>query len=349
MTTPVRIGFIPLMDAALLLAAERQGFAEQEGLALTLVRDVSWANLRDKLNLGYLDAAHMLAPAAIASSLGLGHVRVDTIAPLALSLNGNAITLSLALYNALAEEADGHLASPKVSAQALRRVIDQRAAAGQGRLTFGHVFPFSSHHYQLRAWMNLGSVDPDEDLNLVVIPPPYMARSLATGQLDGFCVGAPWNSLAVLEGHGRILHAGSEIVARCPEKVLALRREWDEAHADTTDRLIRAIQAAAEWAAREANRDSLASLLSDPAAIDVPPAVARSILDGRLTVAPGVERESPDYLCIGPADTRPQPAHAAWVFDQMVASGQASDVPVLRERALAVYRPDRYAQSLGHD
>ena len=96
MTTPVRIGFIPLMDAALLLAAERQGFAEQEGLALTLVRDVSWANLRDKLNLGYLDAAHMLAPAAIASSLGLGHVRVDTIAPMALNLNGNAITLSLA-------------------------------------------------------------------------------------------------------------------------------------------------------------------------------------------------------------------------------------------------------------
>ena len=97
--------------------------------------------------------------------------------------------------------------------------------------------------------------------------------------------------------------------------MLALRREWDEANADTTDRLIRAIQAAAEWAAREENRDSLAALLADPAAIDVPPAVARSILDGRLTVAPGVVRERPDYLCIGPADTRPQPAHAAWVFE----------------------------------
>jgi NitT/TauT family transport system ATP-binding protein len=347
MTTPVRVGFIPLMDAALLLAAERQGFAEQEGLALTLVRDVSWANLRDKLNLGYLDAAHMLAPAAIASSLGLGHVRVDTIAPMALNLNGNAITLSLALYEALAAEADGDLARPEVSARALRLVIEKRAAAGEGRLTFGHVFPFSAHHYQLRAWMALGGIDPAEDLNLVVIPPPYMARSLATGQLDGFCVGAPWNTLAVIEGHGRILHACSQIVPRCPEKVLALRREWDEANADTTNRLIRAVHSAAVWASREDNRDSFAALLAEPAALDVPQPVARSILEGRLMVAPGVVREDQAYLCIGPNDTSPRPAHAGWVFDRMVEAGQAADEPSLRERAVTVYRPDRFAQALG--
>ena len=201
------------------MAAARQGFAEEEGLALELVRDVSWANLRDKLNLGYLDAAHMLAPAAIASSLGLGHVRVDTIAPMALNLNGNAITVSLPLWEALAG-ARATSPTPEASARALRRVIDRRTAAGEGPPTFGHVFPFSAHHYQLRAWLALGGVDPDRDLNLVVIPPPYMARSLASGQLDGFCVGAPWNSLAVLEGHGRILHFGSR------SRRAARRRCW---------------------------------------------------------------------------------------------------------------------------
>src|SRR4029453_9853687 len=104
-------------------------------------------------------------------------------------------------------------------------------------LTFGMTFPFSTHNYHLRFWMAAGGVDPDEDVRLVVLPPPYMVESLASGHVDGFCVGAPWNSVAVDLGIGFILHFVSEILLRAAEKVLAVRERWAQEHLDTLLRL----------------------------------------------------------------------------------------------------------------
>src|SRR5579863_4573383 len=228
MTGQLHIGFIPLIDAAALIVAVDKGFAAAEGLDVTLVREVSWSNVRDKLNIGLFDAAHLLAPVAIASSLGLGHIKVPIAAPFNLSLNGNAITVSSALHTAIMAELDGDRFDPMASALALSRVVATRRKRGAEPLTFGMTFPFSTHNYQLRFWMAAGGIDPDEDVRLVVLPPPYMVDSIASGQVDGFCVGAPWNSLAVELGVGRIVHFGSDIIARAPEKVLAVRASWAE-------------------------------------------------------------------------------------------------------------------------
>src|SRR6476620_1326948 len=123
MTEALRIGFIPLADATALLIAVDKGFCAAEGLDIDLVREVSWANVRDKLNIGVFDAAHLIAPVAIASSLGLGHVKVPIVAPFALGVNGNAITVSPALYASIAAAADGNIADPLVSARALAEVV----------------------------------------------------------------------------------------------------------------------------------------------------------------------------------------------------------------------------------
>jgi hypothetical protein len=224
MTGPLHIGFIPLVDAAALIVAVDKGFAAAEGLDVTLVREVSWSNVRDKLNIGLFDAAHLLAPVAIASSLGLGHVKVPIVAPFNLGLNGNAITVSPALHAAIMSEIDGDPLDPMATALALSRVVAARRKNGAEPLIFGMTFPFSTHNYQLRFWMAAGGVDPDEDVRLVVLPPPYMVDSLANGQVDAFCVGAPWNSIAVDRGVGFILHFVSDILVRAAEKVLAVRR-----------------------------------------------------------------------------------------------------------------------------
>ena len=156
----LRIGFIPLADAAALIVAVDKGFAAAEGLAIELVREVSWSNVRDKLNIGLFDAAHLLAPVAIASSLGIGHVKVPIVAPFGLGMNGNAITVSPALYAAIAAAADGSIVDPMVSARALARVVAKRRARGEEPLTFGMTFPFSTHNYHLRFWMAAGGVIP---------------------------------------------------------------------------------------------------------------------------------------------------------------------------------------------
>src|SRR4029077_3245689 len=234
--TRLRIGFIPLADAAALIVAVDKGFAAAEGLDVELVREVSWSNVRDKLNIGFFDAAPPLAPVAIASSLGLGHVKVPILAPFGLGVNGNAITVSPALYAAIAAAADGSIVDPMVSARALARVVTSRKAKGEEPLTFGMTFPFSTHNYHLRFWMAAGGVDPDEDVRLVVLPPPYMVESLANRHVDGFCVGAPWNSVAVDLGIGFILHFVSEILARAAEKVLGVRSAWAEENPDVLKR-----------------------------------------------------------------------------------------------------------------
>ena len=242
-----------------MIVAVDKGFTAEEGVDVELVREVSWSNVRDKLNIGLFDAAHLLAPVAIASSLGLGHVKVPIITAFGLGLNGNAITVSPALYAALKNAADGDIADPMVSARALARVVMERKARGEEQLTFGMTFPYSTHNYQLRFWMAAGGVDPDQDVRLIVLPPPYMVESLASRHVDGFCVGAPWNSVAVDLGIGHILHFVSEILQRAAEKVLAVRARWAEDNPDVFRSLVRAHGRAAAFVEDVNNRDEVAA------------------------------------------------------------------------------------------
>src|SRR5689334_8744523 len=144
MNERLRIGFIPLVDATALLVAVDVGFAAAEGLDVELIREVSWANVRDKLNVGLFDAAHLIAPVAIASSLGLGHIKVPIVAPFVMGTNGNGITVSPALHVAMAATADGDIVDPGVSARALARVVAARKRKAEEPLTFGMTFPFST-------------------------------------------------------------------------------------------------------------------------------------------------------------------------------------------------------------
>ncbi len=351
MTTPLRIGFIPLVDAAALIVAVDKGFAAAEGLDVTLVREVSWSNVRDKLNIGLFDAAHLLAPVAIASSLGVGHVKVPIVAPFNLSLNGNAITVSPALHAAIMGEISGDPFDPTATALALSRVIAARREAGAEPLTFGMTFPFSTHNYLLRFWMAAGGVDPDEDVRLVVMPPPYMVDSLASGHVDAFCVGAPWNSVAVDLGVGHILHFATDILVRAVEKVLAIRQDWSEKRADVVAALVRAHVRAADFIEEPQNRAEVVRILAQPVRIGVDAEVIRRTLDGRLKISPdGTMRESDRYLLVGrEAAARPDPLQAAWVYAQMVRWGQAPMSLDALKIAKAVFRPDLYDAALGRE
>jgi two-component system, oxyanion-binding sensor len=351
MTILLRIGFIPLVDAAAMIVAVDKGFAAAEGLDVTLVREVSWSNVRDKLNIGLLDAAHLLAPVAIASSLGLGHVKVPIVASFNLGLNGNAITVSPALHAAIMAEIDGDRFDPMATATALARVVAKRRKSGAEPLTFGMTFPFSTHNYQLRFWMAAGGVDPDEDIRLVVLPPPYMVDSLANGHVDAFCVGAPWNSVAVDLGVGHILHFVSDILVRAAEKVLATRQQWSESNPDTLAALIRAHQRAAEFIEHPQNRAEAAAIMAQPERIGVDADVIQRTLDGRLKISPdGTMRESSRYLLVGrEGAARPDPLQAAWLYAQMVRWGQTSFSPEALTVAKGVFRPDLYDTALGRD
>jgi NitT/TauT family transport system ATP-binding protein len=152
------IGFLPLVDAALPILAHEHGFAAQEGLALRLVRDVSWATVLDRLLYGHTHAAHLVAPLAIATTLGRGRPAQPLAVPFVLGLNGNAVTLRADLAARIAP--DGALADPMAAGAALKAVVAQELGTGR-RLRFAVVHRHSSHNYMLRYWLAACGIAPD--------------------------------------------------------------------------------------------------------------------------------------------------------------------------------------------
>ncbi|AXS42795.1 nitrate transporter [Breoghania sp. L-A4] len=344
--TVVCAGFIPLTDCAPLVVAAHKGFAADEGLTLELHRETSWATIRDRVVFGHFDVAQMLAPMPLARSLGIGHIKVPMIAPCALSQGGNAITVSADLWQRM-EGAGARLgAAPGTNGAALAAVIKARDRSEP--LVFAMVYPFSGHNYELRYWLAAAGIHPDRDVRLIVVPPPMMGAALAAGQIDGFCVGEPWSSLAVDEGSGRIAATKADIWRQSPEKVLGCRRDWADANADTLAALIRALHAAARWADDPGNRDALCALLAHPDHLNVPAGVIGRALTGRLIAAPGTEPlEIPDFLAFHRhAASFPWRSHALWIYSQMVRWGQVPFSAEGMRAAADTYRPDLYRAAL---
>jgi ABC-type nitrate/sulfonate/bicarbonate transport system substrate-binding protein len=340
MTERVVAAFVPLVDCAVLVAAREQGFAAEQGLELVLVREPSWASLRDHLSLGHVDCAHALAPLPVALTLGVGHVQVDCIAPFVLSRGGNAVTVS----NRLFDEMQGAAAftNPLETARALAAVARRRVPP----LTLGMVFPFSNHNFDLRYWLAAAGLHPDRDVRLVAIPPPLMVDSLRAGLVDGFCVGEPWNSLAVAQGLGSIVATQSQLFPRAVEKVLALRRAFAE-RAQITARLLRALDAAAAWVDAPANHAALASLLARPTYLGLPEEIIAAALDGRVRFAPGVDVHDRSFLYFHRhAANAPREADGLWVYAQMVRWGQLAPSERAERAAARVFAPDLYGESV---
>ena len=344
MTTPIAIAFLPLTDCAVLVAAKTQGFAEAEGLDLTLVRDVSWATIRDRLVYGQVQAAHLLAPLAVAVTLGLSQHPAALVAPFKLGLNGNALTLSPGLARAVHADPVLRVADPGAAARGF-------AAAIAGRATppvLGTVHRFSSHALMLRYWLAYGGLDPDRDVTLRVLPPPLMSGALASGEIDGFIVGEPWSSVAVERGIGEIAATGAHIWQRGVEKVLGLRQDWAEAHPDVVDRLLRALDRAAAWCDQPGNRETLSRVLSLPDYLGMPAALIERALSGRMVLAQGMAPvESPDFLMFHrEAANFPWRSQGAWIYAQMVRWAYLEPSPAAEAQAAQVFRSDLYRRAL---
>lgn len=346
--TEIHAGFIPLIDCAPLVIAAEQEFDAEFGFQLRLYREVSWANIRDKIDVGAYDCAHMLAPMPIATALGLGRTTAPIIVPMALNLNGNAITVSTAIFEQmLAADPDATRAGGMSAVKALKQVVDAHAKAGLAPLTLGMVFPFSSHNYDMRYWLATGGIDPDSDVNLIVIPPPLTAESLRGGRIDGFCAGEPWNSVAVAEGAGCIIATKSELWSRSPEKVLGVRAAWAEQNPQLLDSLIKAVIKAGQWLEDRRNLDEAADILAKPQWVGTTRSIIRNVLSGTLERGGYLAANTDPELVLfhSHAANFPWRSHAMWILSQMIRWGQVREPFDLNDVVETVYRPDYYRKA----
>ena len=341
------LGFIPLTDCAPLAIAAEKEFFKRHGLDVTLAREASWANIRDKVALNALDGAQMLAPMPIAATLGSCVVKQPTITAFSLGLNGNAITVSNSLYQRLCEADPEAMAASPITARALKKVIAENKRNGQPLLTFAMVFPVSNHNYQLRYWMASAGIDPDRDVRLIVIPPPHMVANLGSGKIDGYCVGEPWNARAVSMGIGRILISGYEIWNNSPEKVLGVKLSWAEKHPKTHRALIMALLEACQWLDQTGNREEAIQILAGDRYINTSVEDITPSLSGALRYSQGdVPLQLDDFSVFHRyAANFPWCSHAEWIITQMYRWGQIDQLTDIQTLASRIYRPDIYREA----
>ncbi len=323
----LKLSYIRLCDAAPVIVARSLGLFSDEKLRVDLIALSSWAETRDRLITGDIHAAHCLAGIPLAAQAGLFGPNAALATAFTLNHFGNALTLAPALVEA---------------GDALREFARQRRAQGRP-LTLAAVFPVAKHQYELRHWLRQRGLDPETDVRLVVMPPPLVAAALRKGTLDGFCVGEPWNTRAVLDGSGVAVATSRSLALPGTEKVLAVRSDWleDAAHAA----LLRALHRATQWLAEPLNRVAASELLAPY--LGRPPEELLPALSGHFQFRRDAAAQSvPDFVRFHGINC-PEPAHARWYLEQMQAAGQLPHQSVLDDIVRRAFRPDIYQHVLG--
>jgi ABC-type nitrate/sulfonate/bicarbonate transport system substrate-binding protein len=339
--TKIRLLYLRLTDSAPFIVAQEMGFFRRFGLRVELQRETSWATLRDKLIGGAADAAAMLAPMPLTLKQTLPQCSEQMLSGLILSCNGNAITLAENLLQKLP------LTEKNCGAEAIGRALQQylRArTATEKPLTFATVYPFSSHTLQLRHWLGAAGIDADRDIQLRVLPPEQMVDHLQRGEIDGYCVGEPWNTLAVQRGIGVIAAACNQLLPAMPEKVLAVTGSWHAANPATHLALRASLLLACSWLADRAQRADTAALLACENYLQLPvELLSPSLADQLHFRSDCAVQNNPDWHLFahtGSEHGRPSEEKA-----QVLLNLCAEFSPV-SEAAARAFRSDLYQQTL---
>ena len=282
----LKIGFIPLTDCASVVMAYELGLYKKYGLEVTVSKEASWAGVRDKLSIGDIQASHILYGMPYASTLGITGAegqKKPMVIPMALNQNGQAITLSKDLSKRGVK-----------TAKDIKRVITEDR--GKKTYTFAMTFPPGTHAMWVRYWLAWGGVDPDNDVKLITIPPPQMVANMRIGNMDGFCVGEPWNARAIADGIGFTATTTQQIWKNHPEKVLGMTQEFAEKNPKTVKAMVMAIIEASQYIDKIENRPRVAEVIARKEYVNCPVEVILGRIQGKYDYGDGRTEQDPHYM-----------------------------------------------------
>ncbi len=296
------------MDCAPIAIAHEEGFFRKHGLKVDLMREPGWAAIRDKMAYGDLEAAHAPAGLAFALNWGLGVLKHACSTGFLLNSNGNAITISTALYE-----------SGFTKGQALSKEI--QLGRRNKPITFGIPHLFSTHHFLLLQWLRLSGVVVGREYSIVVLPPSLMASCLSAGDIDGYCVGEPFNTKAARDGSGVIVAESADLSPMHPEKALIVSDEFDDRCRETHLNLIRATSEAAQFCETHEGRERAVEILSQPYYLGIEPSLIRSSLFAGEPNETGEVSNDSFHIFSHPEVNRPTADKANWLVSQMRSAG----------------------------
>ena len=279
--TEVKIGFIPLTDCAPIVVAAEMGFDKKYGIKIIPSKEASWAGVRDKVVNGELHAAHVLYGLVYGVQMGIGGQQKDMAVLMALNNNGQGISLS----NQLKEKG-------VTSGPTLKRLLDNE----NRDYTFAQTFPTGTHAMWLYYWLATYGIHPFKDVKTIVVPPPQMVANMRIGNMDGFCVGEPWNARAIFDKVGFSVATSQDIWTDHPEKVLGTTADFVARHPNTALAMTKAILEACRYIDANTNRSKVAKLIAGKAYVNAPEEVIEGRFLGHYDNGIGKQWEDPNYM-----------------------------------------------------
>lgn len=338
----VNLGIIALTDCSSIVIGHEKGLFKKYGIKSTVTKGASWAAIRDSLSNGDIQATHMLIGMPIASTMGLGGApKKPMIIPWLINRNGQAITLKKELKGKVADD-------PK----ALKPFVDEAKAAGKP-MTFAMTFPPGTHAMWMRYYLAAGGIHPgdaggaDADVSLITIPPPQMVANMKVGQMDGFCVGEPWNARSIADDIGFTSITTQAMWKDHPEKVCAFTEEFAEKNPKTVKAVLKALHEASVWLDKMENREEQANIVSAATYINCPPQTILGRLQGKYDMGDGRRYRDPDYMIFSDRNCNyPQAKYAKWWLTQLRRWGFTEGAPDYEGVTKKVMRSDIYEEAM---
>ena len=364
----LKFGFIKLTDCAPIVIAKEKGFFEEEGLQVEVIAQPNWKTLLDNVINGELDGAHMLSGQPIAATIGFG-TKAHIITAFTMDLNGNGITVSNGIWEQMQENdpaLDTDSPQHPITADSLKPIVEEKLENGE-KLQMGMVFPVSTHNYEIRYWLAASGIHPgyytetdkggrtDAEVELSVTPPPMMPAVLEAGNIQGYCVGEPWNQQAVAKGIGVPVTTNYDIWKNNPEKVFGVTKKWADENPNTHLAVVKALIRAGRWldatdsSGTLVNREEAVRILSRPDYVGADFNVIKNSMTGFFYFQKSDQRPMPDFnVFYKHYCTYPWYSDGIWFLTQMRRWGQiteAKSADWYHETAKEVYQPEIYLEA----
>lgn len=333
----IRLGFIPLTDCAPIVIAKELGLFAKYGVNVEVTKEASWANVRDKILTGELDGAHCLfsMPFSVYTGVG-GKEGSEMKIAMVLNNNGQAITLSKDFCGKV-----GFRQMNKVAAVVANKLKAEK------EVTFAMTFPGGTHDIWLRNWLAAAGVN-QKTSRIITIPPPQMVANMKVGNMDGYCVGEPWNGVAVKQGVGFTQIASQDIWKHHPEKALVVNKKFSESRREDLKNVMKAVMEACKWLDNRTNRKRAAEIIGRASYVNAPADVIESRLMGdyNLGCDQGTEIYTDNYMLFhrGGATNLPRKSHAIWFMAQFVRFDYLQEAPDYKTIADKLILTDVYKE-----
>ncbi len=332
----IKLGFIPLTDCAPLVVAKELGLFAKYGVDVELSKEASWANVRDKILNGELDGAHCLfsMPLSVYTGIG-GKAGSDMKIAMILSNNGQAITLSKDFCGLVGFKEVNRVAAAVKNVQSRKEV------------TFAMTFPGGTHDIWLRNWLAAAGVN-QKTVGIITIPPPQMVANMRVDNMEGFCVGEPWNGVAAAQNIGFTHISTQDIWKHHPEKALVVNSHFAATDKESLKKIMKAVIEACRWLDNMGNRKKAAGWLTKPNYVNAPLQVIEARLAGSydLGCELGVQKYKDDGMTFynNGVVNMPRKSYATWFLAQYVRFGYLKSEPDYKGITEKLILDDLYAE-----